>query len=54
MQRIHLATDSLEEKIQAIDILQSQLQADKDTMLQLQQELMAALAVETAPLLNTA
>ena len=54
MQRIHLATDSLEEKIQAIDVLQSQLQADKDTMLQLQRELMAALAVESAPLLNAA
>jgi hypothetical protein len=54
MQRIHLATDSLEEKIQAIDILQSQLQADKDVMLQLQRELMAALVVEAAPLRNAA
>ncbi|MEO8407159.1 MAG: dynamin family protein [Oxalobacteraceae bacterium] len=54
MQRIHLATDSLEEKIQAIEILQAQLQTDKDTMLQLQHELMAALASDAAPLLKAA
>ncbi|WP_025915628.1 dynamin family protein [Herminiimonas sp. CN] len=54
MQRIHLATDSLEEKIQAIETLQAELQAHKDTMLQLQRGLMAALAAEAAPLLEAA
>ncbi|MEO6351655.1 MAG: dynamin family protein [Burkholderiaceae bacterium] len=54
MQRIHLATDSLEEKIQAIETLQTQLQVQKDTQLELQCTLMAALAFDAAPLLEAA
>ena len=54
IERIHLATDSLEEKIQAIEMLQTDLQGHKDTMLQLQQALMTAIAAETVPLLEAA
>lgn len=54
MQRIHLATDSLEEKIQVIEILQTELQADKDAMLQLQHGLMSALEAEDSLLLEAA
>ena len=54
IQRIHLATDSLEEKIQAIETLQAELQSHKDTMLQLQSTLMTALATNAVPLLEAA
>ena len=54
IQRIHLATDSLEEKIEAIETLQTELQAHKDTMLQLQRALMTALAADALPLLEAA
>ena len=54
IQRIHLATDSLEEKIQAIEALQAELQVEKDTMLQLQSTLMTALATDAVPLLEAA
>ncbi|NMM36137.1 MAG: GTPase [Glaciimonas sp.] len=54
IQRIHLATDGLEEKIQAIELLQIDLQSHKDTMLQLQRALVAALATDSVPLLEAA
>ncbi|MGV8894282.1 MAG: dynamin family protein [Burkholderiaceae bacterium] len=54
IERIHEATDSLEEKVLAIEILQADVQAHKSTFLQLQDALMTALAIETTSLLEAA
>ncbi|NMM25976.1 MAG: GTPase [Glaciimonas sp.] len=54
IQRIHLATDGLEEKVRAVELLQIDLQSHKDTMLQLQRALVAALATDSVPLLEAA
>lgn len=50
VERIHLATDSLEEKVEALDTLQSELDADKASIAAAEQTLKQAIAAEFEPL----
>jgi hypothetical protein len=53
IERIHLATDSLEEKVESLEKMQAEYEKQKRTLLQLEAELKAAVAV-TLPRLKAA
>jgi hypothetical protein len=50
IERIHLATDSLEEKVEALEKMQDELEQQKKTLLQMETELKRAIEAELAAL----
>jgi hypothetical protein len=50
IERIHVATDSLEEKVEALEKMQSDLEEQKKMLLQLEAELKSAIAADLAML----
>ncbi|HJV87975.1 MAG TPA: dynamin family protein [Noviherbaspirillum sp.] len=50
IERIHLATDSLEEKVETLEKMQAELEGQKKTLLMLEAELKNAIAAELAAL----
>jgi hypothetical protein len=50
IERIHMATDSLEEKVQSLEKMQAEFEAQKKTLLLLEAELKAAIANQLASL----
>jgi hypothetical protein len=54
IQRIHVATDSLEEKIATFDAMQAEIEKQKNAMLALEEELKKALAMDLTGMQNAA
>ncbi len=54
IQRIHVATDSLEEKIAAFDAMQAEIESQKNAMLALEEDLKVALAMDLTGLQDAA
>ncbi|HVL75290.1 MAG TPA: dynamin family protein [Noviherbaspirillum sp.] len=50
IERIHMATDSLEEKLEALEAMQAELEEQKKTLLQIEGELNAAIASQLTSL----
>lgn len=50
IERIHLATDSLEEKVEALEQMQAELDGQKKTLMMLEADLSNAITAELAPL----
>jgi DNA repair exonuclease SbcCD ATPase subunit len=50
IERIHVATDSLEEKVEALEKMQADLEEQKKMLLQLEAELKSAIAADLAML----
>jgi len=50
IERVHVAIDSLEEKIQSVEMLQNELTAQRNTLMALENDLRNALGSELAPM----
>ena len=50
IERIHLATDTLEEKVEALEAMQAEIEERKKTLLTLESELKNAIAAGLSPL----
>jgi phage shock protein A len=50
IERVHVAIDSLEEKIQSVEMLQKELTAQRNTLIALENDLKNALGSDLAPM----